>query len=69
MKVFLEKPVTTSDNEVGKRFKIGRNDDGRIKIVFEQQNALGPHNWYHVAGVVLDDEDTFGYLDAAGVRV
>ena len=39
------------------------------RLVYEERNALPPHAWRLVASTVLDDDDTFGYLNAAGVRV
>lgn len=68
MKDFVVKLVETP-RSVDKRFRIGRIDDGRIKLVYEERNALPPHAWRLVASTVLDDDDTFGYLNAAGVRV
>lgn len=69
MKDFVTKYVKTDPNTTPKRFRIGRHDDDRIKLVFEEQNALWPHSWRLVGSVILDDEDTFGYLDVAGVRI
>lgn len=69
MKDFVTKYVKTDPRTTAKRFRIGRHDDGRIKLVFEEQNALWPHSWRLVGATVLNDEDVTGYLDVAGVRI
>lgn len=66
MKDFVIKDAAA---DVPCRFRIGRHDDGRIKLVFEERTAQPPHIWRHVAAAVLEDDDLFGYLDAAGVRI
>jgi hypothetical protein len=69
MSDFIVKELDTHPTSVSKRFRIGRSDDGRVKIVYEERNALAPHRWRLVASTILNDEDMVGYLDAAGVRV
>jgi hypothetical protein len=66
MKDFVIKDVHNALSITNHRFRIGRHDDGRVKLVFEERDA---HRWRHVAGAVLDDNDMFGYLDAAGVKL